>query len=195
MASDVRARTGTTDNAAGGSDETPAAWTRVVLVGFMGSGKTTVGRLLARRLGWSFVDLDDEVEAASGGTVEELFREHGEATFREIEGRVGADALARSNTVLAPGGGWSLSPGRLDHLPPGSLSVWLIVTPDTAVRRATGRGRVRPLLGCDDPVARARALLSEREPVYARAHLHLDTEGATPDSLADRIAKHLERGR
>jgi shikimate kinase len=172
-----------------------APWTRVVLVGFMGSGKTTVGRLLAHRLGWSFVDLDDEVEAAAGSTVEELFRDRGEAAFRELEAAAGTAALAREHTVLAPGGGWSLAPGRLEALPAGSLSVWLKVSPETAVRRATTMGRVRPLLAGADPIDRARALIAEREPVYARAQLHLDAERSTPAALARAIADQVEAKR
>lgn len=172
-----------------------ASCTRVVLVGFMGSGKTTVGRLLANRLGWSFVDLDDEIERLAGRTVEELFRDEGEARFRELETAAGARALAAERAVLAPGGGWSLAPGRIDGLPPGTLSVWLRVSPETAVRRATSHGRVRPLLAGAGALERARALLTEREPVYARAGLHLDAEHTTPMALVREIAEHVERSR
>ena len=171
-----------------------AGWTRVVLVGFMGSGKTVVGRLLAQELGWNFVDLDDEVEAASERTIEELFSERGEAAFRELEAQAGATALTCKRAVLAPGGGWSLVPGRIDRLPPDSLSVWLRVSAETAVRRVHAARRSRPLLGGADPVVRARVLLSEREPVYARARLHLDTERVRPRALALRIAQHMECG-
>jgi shikimate kinase len=97
--------------------------------------------------------------------------------------------------VLAPGGGWSLAPGRLAGLPAGTLSVWLKVSPETAVRRATAHGRVRPLLAGGDALARARALLAEREPVYAAAALHLDAERATPAALARAIAERVEAGR
>jgi len=178
------------------ADHAVTKWSRVVLVGFMGSGKTTVGRLLARRIGWRFVDLDDEVEAAEGMSVEDLFRKRGESEFRVLEARAGAAALAKERTVLAPGGGWCLTPGRLEELPPGSLSVWLTVSPETAVRRATSvGGRVRPLLAGPDPVARARSLMNERELFYARAHLHVDVESATPQTVADRIAEFMEGGR
>src|SRR5687768_9084397 len=98
-----------------GPARTDLAWQRVVLVGFMGSGKTTVGRQLASRLGWTFVDLDDEVEARAGMSVDELFRARGEAGFRALESEAGAAALGRSATVLAPGGGWSLAPGRMEE--------------------------------------------------------------------------------
>ena len=112
-----------------------------MLVGFMGSGKSTVGRLLARRLGWVFVDLDEAVEAATGIKVAELFRTRGEAAFRQLEAEAGVAAAARAQVVIAPGGGWSLVPDRLDGLPEGSLTVWLRVRPETAARRATGTRR------------------------------------------------------
>jgi shikimate kinase len=92
---------------------------------------------------------------------------------------------------LAPGGGWSLAPGRLEALPAGTLTVWLRVKPETAVRRASGYGRVRPLLSGEDPVGRARDLLAQREAVYRRAALHLDAERATPSALADAIVAHM----
>ena len=168
-------------------------WQRVVLVGFMGSGKSTVGRVLAARLGWTFVDLDEEVEARAAASVEELFRTRGEEAFRALERDAGTAALTRTATVLAPGGGWSLAPGRWEALPAGTFTVWLKVTPETAVRRATGHGRVRPLLAGPDPVARARELLSQREAVYGRARLHLDAERASPSALADAIVEHMER--
>ncbi|MSR35145.1 MAG: shikimate kinase [Gemmatimonadetes bacterium] len=168
------------------------SWQRVVLVGFMGSGKSTVGRLLASRLGWTFVDLDEAVEKRAGASVEELFRTRGEETFRALEREAGAAALARPATVLAPGGGWSIAPGRLDELPDATLTVWLKVSPETAVRRATGHGRVRPLLAGPDAVVRARELLGAREPLYAKALLHLDAERAIPAALADAIVEHME---
>jgi len=170
-----------------------SAWKRVVLVGFMGSGKSTVGRLLARRLGWVFVDLDEVVEAAAGIKVAELFRTRGEAAFRQLEAEAGAAAVARARVVIAPGGGWSLVPGRLDDLPEGSLAVWLRVRPATAVRRATGKRRVRPLLAGPDPAARARELLKERDPAYSRARLQLDADRALPTSLVDAIVAYMER--
>jgi shikimate kinase len=194
MTRDARTRSDAPEVGAGGAPKLPdaPAWTRVVLVGLMGSGKTTVGRLLAKQLGWRFVDLDDEVEAAAGREIEEIFRELGEPAFRELEARAGKTVLAAERTVLAPGGGWSLAPGRLEGLPAGTLSVWLQVSAETAVRRATAHGRVRPLIAGADPIGRARALLAEREGVYGRARLHLDAERASPAALARAIARHLE---
>lgn len=168
-------------------------WERVVLVGFMGSGKTTVGRLLAARLGWTFIDLDDEVEAVTGTKVAELFRTRGEDEFRRLEAEAGVAAMRRSQTVIAPGGGWSLAAGRMESLPEGTLTVCLRVTAETAVRRATRHGMVRPLLLGPDPVAKAKALIDERQSVYARARLQLDAETASPAALAQAIASQMEQ--
>lgn len=161
--------------------------TRVVLVGFMAAGKSTVGRETARRLGWPFVDLDLEIEARAGRSVAAIFADEGEAFFRELEARVGAELLGRERVVLATGGGWGAVPGRLDALAPDTLSVWLWVDPATAVARAGADGDTRPLLRGAGAMEAARALSRERNPLYARARLHLDGAGASPDTLASAI--------
>ena len=108
---------------------------RLVLVGFMGCGKSSVGRILARRLGWDFVDLDARVEKAEGRSVAAIFAESGEARFRVVEATEAEKALARDRVVLATGGGWAAQPGRLAALPEGTLSVWLRVSAEEAVRK------------------------------------------------------------
>ena len=164
----------------------------VALVGFMGSGKTSVGSRLANRLGWTFVDADDEVEARTGSTVENLFRDVGEDGFRQVEAGVTADLLQRTNVVVATGGGWpTAGEGRLETLPADVLTVWLQVAPEVAVARTTKSERRRPLLEVDDPLARATALLERREPSYGRARLHLDANEGSPDTLADAIARYI----
>lgn len=164
----------------------------VLLVGFMGSGKSTVGPKLAALLGWDFLDLDDLVERRTGLSVEEIFRERGERAFRRVEAEVAEDALRGRNRVVAPGGGWAAQPGRLDSLRPDVLTVWLEVGAETAVRRAREEeGRARPLLDVPDPVGRARELLEGRLPSYRRARLHLDTEHASPERLARDIVQYL----
>ena len=96
---------------------------RVLLVGFMASGKTRVGRLLAHRLGWSFRDFDSEIVSREGLSISEIFRQHGEGSFREMEARIGSELLGEDHVVLASGGGWPTGPGRMEDLPEGTLSV------------------------------------------------------------------------
>lgn len=169
---------------------------RILLVGFMASGKTTVGRSVARRLDWEFVDVDEVVAAREGRSVAEIFARDGEARFRRLEAEEAAAALARDRVVIAPGGGWAAAaPGRLDALPPGTLSVWLQVDPDVAVARARGSGPVRPLLAGPDPDVSASALSAERAPFYAPARLHLDTEVASLEALTETIARAVDVSR
>jgi len=165
---------------------------RVLLVGFMGSGKSTVGALLAERLGWVFIDFDDEIERRAEIPVSEIFRRDGEAAFRKLEAEVGADLLKSEGAVLASGGGWPVAPGRLDALEGDTLSVWLEVDTSTAVARVQGATRSRPLLQVSDPVAAAQRLLHERSPYYSKAEIHLDSRGVSPVELAEKILKHLE---
>jgi shikimate kinase len=167
---------------------------RVVLVGFMGSGKSSVGRLLARRLGWDFVDLDARVEKVEGRSVAAIFAESGEAHFRAVEAREAEAALARDRVVLAAGGGWAAQPGRFGALPEGTASVWLRVSAEEAVRRARPRSGKRPLLAGPDPLATARDLLRRREPIYAEADLEVDTEGRTVEDVAARVLEMLDPG-
>jgi len=163
----------------------------VALVGFMGSGKTSVGSRLADRLGWTFVDADDEVESLTGSTIDGLFRDVGEEGFRQIEAGVTAELLQRRDVVVATGGGWpAAEEGRLEGLPEDVLSVWLRVDPGVAVKRISSPDR-RPLLAVDDPRARAMELLEAREPAYRRARVHLDSNDESPDALADAIARYV----
>jgi shikimate kinase len=169
---------------------------RILLVGFMGSGKTLVGRALAGRLGWDFRDFDQEVRFRVGLPIPEIFRQHGEAGFRQVEMEVGAELLGKEEVVLASGGGWAAEEGRLDRLPPGTLTVWLRVTPEEAVRRVREEGPTRPLLAVPDPLARARELLRAREKWYEKADLTLDSMEGAPEELARRIEEILkETGR
>lgn len=163
----------------------------VVLVGFMASGKSSVGRKVAELLHWKLVDVDALVEARAGQPVEEIFRERGETAFRTLESEAAAEALAAPRRVVVPGGGWAAVPGRIEALGEGVLSVWLKVGAGAAVERAARDGTVRPLLDVPDPVGRARELLAAREPYYARARLHLDTRDTSPDRLARAIVEHL----
>jgi shikimate kinase len=162
----------------------------IVLVGFMAAGKTTVGRILADRLGWRFVDVDETIVREQGETIADLFTGRGEPAFREIEREVTHRWIDRHDVVLATGGGWAAQPGALDALPAHALTVCLRVTAEEAVRRATAGGTggaQRPLLAGTDPLETARDLLRQRAAAYERAARTIDVVGMTPEDIATRI--------
>jgi shikimate kinase len=164
---------------------------RVVLVGFMCAGKTAVGEILARRLGWAFVDLDRLIEEREGRPVREIFAQDGEAAFRRIEAEVSDSVAEWGMVVLAPGGGWISNEARRDPPVEGTLRVWLRVAPEEVLRRSSSDPGTRPLLAGPDPLGAARRLLAEREPHYAASELAVDTEGLTPDQVATEVERAL----
>ncbi len=166
---------------------------RILLVGFMASGKTSVGREVARMLDWQFVDFDDEIRRAAGEAIPDIFARLGEAGFRAIEARAARRLVRLDNVVLAAGGGWAAQAGHMESLADDTLSVWLKVTPETAVSRARAQGAERPLLDVARPVQRARLLLATRTPYYRLARLTLDSEGISVTALAERIARVATR--
>jgi shikimate kinase len=160
----------------------------IFLVGFMATGKTTVGRILAARLGWKLVDLDEVIVREAGQSVPRIFETEGEAGFRARESRAVASVAAERRIVVATGGGAACREDNLRLMLGAGRVVALAVTPEEAVRRA-GDGAGRPMLmqtqpGQPDPLARARALLEARAPFYARAHLQVDTVGRLPQDVA-----------
>lgn len=174
------------DPVGGGSAPPPPS--RILLVGFMASGKSAVGREVARLLGWRFVDFDVEIRRETGQDIADIFAGAGEAGFRAVEARVACRLLRRTRAVLASGGGWAARPGHMEGLAGDTLSVWLKVTAETAVERAREQGAERPLLNVPQPVEHARRLLARREPCYRLARLTLDSENVSVAALAGRIA-------
>lgn len=164
---------------------------RVVLIGFMGAGKTTVGRLLADRLGWTFLDTDALVEERLNLPVDVVFAQHGEGVFRQVEQAVVAEALTETETVVSTGGGWPEPVGTIESLPPTALSVWLQAPLEQLLERARAQTNSRPLLDAEDLVGGARSLLERRAPRYARAKMHLKTDGKDPATVADAIARRI----
>ncbi len=155
----------------------------------MASGKSSVGREVARMLDWQFVDFDEEIRRAAGEEIPDIFSQAGEAGFRAIEARVARRLLRRDSVVLASGGGWAAQAGHMENLADDTLSVWLEVTPETAVERARAQGAERPLLDVPRPVQRARDLLAGRTPYYRLARLTLNSEDISVFALAGCIVR------
>ena len=167
------------------------SWRRVLLLGFMGAGKSTVGPLLANALGWSFLDGDAELVRRSGVSVAKWFSRFGEPAFRREEARLTSELCLRERLVLAPGGGWAAGGGALESLPPATALVWLRISAEEAVRRVSATAEVRPLLAGADPLDTSRRLLAVREPWYARADFTIDVDGRTPADLTIAILEWL----
>jgi shikimate kinase len=169
----------------------PDADAPVFLIGFMASGKTTVGRLLAAALGFRFVDLDDRIVEAAGAPIPEIFARHGEAGFRARERDALRAAAGDRRVVFATGGGAPCFGDNLATMRAAGRLVALEVSAEEAVRRA-GRGSGRPLLdGAANPLDAAAALLNERARFYAQAEVRVRTEGRTPDAVVAEIVERL----
>ena len=167
----------------------------VVLIGLMGAGKSSVGRRLAEVLGAEFRDSDDEIVAAAGMDIPDIFAEMGEAEFRQGERRVIARLLEGPAHVLATGGGAFMNAETRALIAARAVSVWIRADLDTLVER-TGRKDTRPLLRDGDPRAILARLMVERHPVYAEADITVDSAqgGLHDDVVADIIAALRARG-
>jgi shikimate kinase len=155
----------------------------------MGSGKSTVGRLLAARLGWALIDTDERIVADVGKSIAEIFEQDGEPAFRAMEAAVVASAASEPEAVIALGGGAILNDASRETLMSSSWVVWLRATPEEHFERVA-RSERRPLLEShDDPVEAARKILARRAPVYSQAHWTEDTTGRTPEEIADSLAR------
>lgn len=162
-----------------------------MLVGLMGAGKSSVGRLLAERLGLAFLDADIEIERAAGATIEEIFAQEGEAVFRSGERRVIARLLAGPPAVIATGGGAFMDAETRARIRERGISVWLKADLDTLVGRTARRGG-RPLLKQGDPREVLARLMNERYPVYGEADLVVETGEDPAEAVAARIVAALE---
>ncbi|MBN9080428.1 MAG: 3-dehydroquinate synthase [Rhizobiales bacterium] len=163
----------------------------IVLVGMMGSGKTSVGRRLAQRLGLDFVDADHEIEAAADMTIQEIFARHGEGYFRDGERRVMARLLAEKQRVLATGGGAFMQALTRENISRHGVSVWLNADLDVLARRVRKRTN-RPMLHTTNPEDTLRKLIDERYPVYAQADVSVLSIDGPHDVVVDAILEQLE---
>ena len=167
----------------------PAVPRNVILVGFMGAGKSTVGRMLARRLGRCFVETDAMITAREGRSIPEIFADRGEPYFRQLEAEVLEALTDKRGHVVATGGGFPCEPGVMDRLLQLGTVVWLAADFDAAYARANRVGG-RPMLA-GRSAEDAAALYRARQEFYRRAHLALDTTRMTVDAVVGRIVRHL----
>ncbi len=159
----------------------------LILTGFMGSGKSTVGKIVAERLGVRFVDLDAEIVAAAGRSINDIFAREGEQTFRVMESSQLEQMLSAGGVcVLATGGGAVISPQNRSLMRSRGVIINLKVTSDQVMARLKG-GSDRPLLTGKDAAQRANALMDEREQFYADADIRIDTDGKSVEDVATEI--------
>ena len=158
----------------------------------MASGKSSVGRALSRRCGWPKVDADEEIVSRAGKPIAEIFRESGEDAFRELERAVVTDICAETGRIIAAGGGSFIDDENRQTMLDGGTVFYLSARPETIHRRVTKgnpNAPVRPLLGEGNPLERITELLAQRTPAYSQAHHSVETDGLTPDQVAQAILK------
>ena len=173
----------------------PARLRRLVLTGFMGAGKSTIGRLLASRLNWTFLDLDAHLESRTNATIPQLFERHGEAHFRRLESSALASALGQNHTVLALGGGTpeELTNRLLLEQTPATFTIFLDAPFPTLFDRCILQDIARPVLA--DPAA-AQLRFQKRHPLYRRlANLTIDTADLTADQTINALLLGLTQSK
>lgn len=163
----------------------------IVLTGFMATGKTSVGRRLAERLRFEFVDVDTLIEAEAGMPIPQLFSERGEASFRAIEAAMVERVARRERCVIATGGGAVVNPCNLAVLKGSGTMIALTADPATILARVGGAAD-RPMLQGGDPRARIAQLLAARGPAYAQADVTVDTSDRTVEEVVECIVRSLE---
>lgn len=165
----------------------------IVLIGFMGTGKSTTGRLLARRLVRPFIDIDRRIEMKAGMSVYDIFKVYGEKHFRELEKQVIFSVSRYTNTIIATGGGAVLDSGNISRLRENGIIVLLTASPEVILER-TARRNERPLLAGEDKKARIVSLLNQRQKFYDCADYKIDTSNLMPYVVVDMVVEFLRKG-
>ena len=164
----------------------------LVLIGLMGAGKSTIGRRLAKQIGWKFVDSDEEIEAAANCRIADIFSIHGEPIFRDLENRVITRLVNETPIVLATGGGAWMQPAVRAVIKANATSVWLRADLDVLTDRVSKRDH-RPLLQTGDKREILDKLMAERYPVYAEADVVVDSSTGPHEQVVERVLQALEQ--
>ncbi len=164
---------------------------KIVLTGFMGTGKTSVGRELSRRLGYTFIDTDVLIEEREGMPIPLIFKEKGEEYFRSVERAVVEEVSGMVDVVIATGGGVIKNSRNVDDLSRRGIIIWLKADPEIILKRVMTEGGKRPLLNVEEPLKEIMKLLSDREKFYQRADTAVDTDFITPGEAAEEIIGKL----
>lgn len=162
----------------------------IVLTGFMGTGKTEVGKILAQRLGLTFFDADSIIEQEQNMTITEIFRQFGEPYFRDIEADVIKRLSEKDRVVIATGGGAVLREENMKNLRKKGIIVCLMASPETILRR-TSNDSSRPLLQVEDPLRKIKELIEFRRPYYENSDIMVDTEGKNPAQVVEEIMERI----
>jgi shikimate kinase len=158
----------------------------LALIGFMGTGKSTIGRIVADDLRFDFLDTDAEIESRTGVSIADIFAKQGEGAFRQLEQQIVIELAGRQRHVISAGGGLVVNPANLASLKTHALTVCLWASPERIWERVRHQSH-RPLLQDADPMARIRALLAVREPFYRQADVLLNTELRSAREVANQV--------
>ncbi len=163
----------------------------IVLTGFMGTGKTAVGKELTRLLNLKLIDVDTEIEKSEKITINEIFQRFGEPRFREIETEMIKKISQQKNVIISTGGGAVLKQENMDILRENGVIICLMATPETILKR-TSNSDERPLLKVENPFEKIKQLLDFRRPYYEKADIMIDTENKTPLQIAEEIIDKIK---
>ena len=179
--------------AGGASAPLRRSFSGIALIGLRGAGKSTLGKMLAERIGWSFVELNKEIERQNGLSVAEIIALYGQEGFRRMEQAALQQLLARKELmVLATGGGIVSEPVTFDLILNAFYTIWLKAKPEEHMARVRGQGDLRPMADDRSAMAELRNILASREPLYARANAVVDTAGLTVEAAAARLSEVVQ---
>lgn len=164
----------------------------IVLIGFMGTGKTSVGKIIAKKLGFKFVDVDELIERTTGMEISEIFSKFGEPRFRDIETEMIKLITQKTGQVIATGGGVVLRDENMELLKENGV-IFCLEAPENVIFERVKHTKNRPLLQVENPEEKIKELLQMRMPLYKKADFCICTEGLTPEEVAEKIIKEYER--